>query len=221
MFLIVSLSGGVSNDDAYFTKYFLPENITAFFLNMLDDAPKTKSITIVSALATLWAASNSMYALMKGIHLSFTHKKPRLNVKYRTKAILLTLALLVVVFSSFSVLLIWDFISQHLFGALRGSNFLIDILRYFAAALVIFVFMLVLYAAGSNEKPRTFVRGAMFTAVVWTVVSYAFEFYLNNFNKYATLYGTIGIFLALVLWLNIISTVILLGAAISAVTSKK
>ncbi len=59
--------------------------------------------------------------------------------------------------------------------------------------------------------------GALVAAIGWTVASWGFEVYMRYFSRYTALYGGVGVFLGLAVWLFISSIVILLGAEVNAI----
>lgn len=62
--------------------------------------------------------------------------------------------------------------------------------------------------------------GTVFTSVCWVLVSTLFSFYMNHFSKYSLIYGSIGAFIMLMLWIYMSSLILLLGAVINAALYK-
>ena len=58
--------------------------------------------------------------------------------------------------------------------------------------------------------------GTLFTSVGWVFVSTVFSFYMNHFSKYSLIYGSIGAFIMLLLWIYMSCLILLLGAVINA-----
>jgi membrane protein len=58
--------------------------------------------------------------------------------------------------------------------------------------------------------------GAVFSTLGWTVVSIGFSFYVNHFESYSRIYGSIGAVIALMTWLFINSVIILIGGEVNA-----
>jgi membrane protein len=57
--------------------------------------------------------------------------------------------------------------------------------------------------------------GAIFTTFGWIATSMLFSFYINNFANYTRVYGSLGSIIALLLWINMSSMIILIGAEIN------
>jgi len=58
--------------------------------------------------------------------------------------------------------------------------------------------------------------GAVLTSLFWILFSMLFAYYVNNYGNYSKLYGSIGVIIVLMLWLQITSTTILLGGELNA-----
>jgi membrane protein len=59
--------------------------------------------------------------------------------------------------------------------------------------------------------------GAIFTTITWVLLTLAFRFYVDQFANYSRFYGALGALIALMIWLQLISTVLLLGVEVNAV----
>ncbi|HAK43847.1 MAG TPA: YihY/virulence factor BrkB family protein, partial [Clostridium sp.] len=57
-------------------------------------------------------------------------------------------------------------------------------------------------------KWREAFPGAVFTSIVWIILSMGFAFYVNNFGKYTDIYGSIGVVIVMMIWLQITSNTI-------------
>jgi membrane protein len=56
--------------------------------------------------------------------------------------------------------------------------------------------------------------------VIWVAASRGFVVYLNNFDAYNRIYGSIGAVVALLFWLYLSGYAILLGAAVDAARAR-
>jgi len=56
---------------------------------------------------------------------------------------------------------------------------------------------------------------------LWGIASWGFSFYLSNFGNYNEVYGSIGVAIALLMWLYVSAFVILLGAALNVQLDKR
>ncbi len=58
--------------------------------------------------------------------------------------------------------------------------------------------------------------GTVFTSLAWVLVSTVFSFYMNHFSRYSLIYGSIGAFIMLLLWIYMSCLILLLGAVVNA-----
>jgi membrane protein len=58
--------------------------------------------------------------------------------------------------------------------------------------------------------------GSVLAAVLCIAITHLFSFYISNFATYNKLYGSIGTFIGLMIWLYLLSLTILLGFEINA-----
>ena len=72
-----------------------------------------------------------------------------------------------------------------------------------------------------NAVPRTqpwhsVLPGATLATCMWFVVTILFGWYLQNYADYNVIYGSLGVAIALLVWMYLISLVILIGAELNA-----
>jgi len=99
-----------------------------------------------------------------------------------------------IIYSGFSHLLYYS-----------GQWFIILSLCFMSIAVIYY------YAPSKRSKFRFFSAGAIMAALLLVLSSLAFSFYLNHFAQYNKIYGSIGTLIALLIWMNINSFVLLLG----------
>ena len=64
-------------------------------------------------------------------------------------------------------------------------------------------------------------QGAVFTTLTWSLFTLAFQYYVDHYANYSRFYGTLGALIALLLWLQLISTILLVGVEINAVAMQR
>ena len=52
---------------------------------------------------------------------------------------------------------------------------------------------------------------------MWFIVTMLFGFYLQHYADYSVIYGSLGVAIALLVWMYLISLVILIGAEFNAI----
>ena len=67
-------------------------------------------------------------------------------------------------------------------------------------------------------KFNNVIVGTIFTTVSWVTTSLLFSFYINNFENYGEVYGSLGGVIALISWLYISALTILIGGELNAIS---
>ncbi len=170
---------------------------------------------------TVFAATNGMMALMRAFNMALHVKEKRSYLKARLIALFLTMLLFIVLVCAIVVLIVGRIILDFLFEkALLNENFtfyLLQIVRYGGIFLIFYLGICVIYffAPAVHKRLKFFNIGAFIASVLGILATNLFSYYLANFNSYNKLYGSIGTFIALMVWLYLISLILVLGFEIN------
>ena len=215
--LMLLMLSAVSSADTDMFAYIMPP----FVIKILDDIMKITPDIKVAALSfavALWSASTAIWALMDGIHLAYTGRVHDKLKNGRIRAIVFTLILMIMAFV---------FVSAAFLSGMN-FNFFIFIpldynlyyaLRIFLVLISIFTFIVLLYSMTPCVKiklNKTFF-GIIITSISWLLSTWGFDIYMNMFNNYSVIYGSIGAFLGLALWLYAVTLILFLGAELNAI----
>lgn len=171
-----------------------------------------------SLLATLWAASSGMYAVMRQLNITYSVKEARSFIRGRATAIGLSLLFGVLVLGAFTLIVLGGVVEDWLgFGGIVTALF--AAFRWVVIVLALLLALAMIYYFGPNVRQRwKFVTpGSMFATVALIAASLAFAVYTRHFANYDATYGSIGAVIILMLWLYIAGLVILIGAEIDAI----
>jgi membrane protein len=96
--------------------------------------------------------------------------------------------------------------------------FLIFALRFLVIFIVFFLAISTLYYFGPaiHYNWRFFSLGSLVATFLTLAVSYGFSFYVTNFSTYNKVYGSIGVLIALMVWIQLVTVVLLIGYEINA-----
>src|SRR5436309_1625672 len=91
-------------------------------------------------------------------------------------------------------------------------------MRWLIATLTsIAVIALIFHHAVPRTQPwHSVIPGSVLATVLWFSVTVGFRAYLQHFGDFATIYGSLGFAMALLVWMYMISLVILVGAEFNA-----
>jgi membrane protein len=96
--------------------------------------------------------------------------------------------------------------------------FMWTVIRWLIAALTSIAVIALIY---HNAVPRTqpwhsVLPGATLATAVWFAATTLFGWYLQHFADYSIIYGSLGVGIALLVWMYMISLIILVGAEFNA-----
>lgn len=176
-----------------------------------------------TSVITLWTASGVMISWMDGFRRCYELPKTWGLVKERLIAFLLVVfalipmtfsTLLVAVGSKFETRLLpyidpdFSFYVLLLWGAIR---WLIATLTSIAVIALIYH-----HAVPRTQPWHSVMPGAILATVLWFSTTIGFRAYLQHFGDFATIYGSLGVAMALLVWMYLISLVVLVGAEFNA-----
>ncbi len=205
-------------------KYFLPPYAYSIIVDITKQAVSERSLKLLSfgMITTIWAASNGLEALIRGLNKAYGRKDDRPYWKIRLLSILYTVALALILLFSLIMLVFGGIITQNLFRYLGSSDMFIliwDIGRYiFPLISMILIFILIYFYSPNKQKIRltNVIPGSVFTSLGWVTISYVFSIYISRFAVYSKMYGSIGGIIALLIWLYWCSILVLIGGEINA-----
>ena len=184
---------------------------------------RSLGLLITTSLLTLWTSSGVMISWMEGFRRSYQLPKIWGLVKERMIAfslvilagIPLTFATILVAFGS----RIETRILFHL-GHEFGPYILLlwTAVRWLIAGLTSVAVIALIY---HNAVPRTqpwhsVLPGATLATAVWFGATALFGWYLQRYADYSIIYGSLGVGIALLVWMYMISLIILVGAEFNA-----
>ncbi|ETT73317.1 ribonuclease BN [Paenibacillus sp. FSL R7-277] len=202
----------------------MPDEAISIIEEILQDVSAGRSQTLLSfgMLATLWAASKGINAIIKGLNRAYEIDESRAFWKIRGIALLATLTIGFVVLLSILLLVLGSWLKTQVFLLVDlpyGFQKLWDLLQYAIPLLVMFIVFTLLYWIAPSRRLalREVMPGALFTTIGWITTSILFSVYVNQFSDFSKTYGSLGGVTVLLLWLYISSFIILAGGEINAV----
>ncbi len=176
-----------------------------------------------TSVVTLWTASGVMISWMDGFRRCYELPKTWGLIKERLIAFMLVIfALIPMTFATILVAVGSKFETRLL--PYIDPDFSVYVLllwgamRWLVATLTsIAVIALIYHHAVPRTQPwHSVMPGAMLATVLWFSVTVGFRAYLQSFGNFATIYGSLGVAMALLVWMYLISLVVLVGAEFNA-----
>ena len=181
-----------------------------------------KGLLSFGLLATIWAASSGVHALISSINVAYGVRQARGWWRDRVRAIQLTLGFVVLIVAALILIFFGGHISAQVasvygFGLVFKTTW--NILQWpIVVGFVLLACEMIYHYAPNIDRPRRWVTpGGLFAVTAWLLLSYGFRFYVSRFANYTLTYGSIGSVMVLMLWLYLTGIAVLVGGEINAI----
>lgn len=175
----------------------------------------------------LYLATNGMMALMRAFNACYRTVERRNFFKMRITATGLTVMMAIGLFLSIILLVVGQIILNYFTENVEElarlnldslSIYFIFLLRFVVIFIVFFVAISCIYYFGPavHYNWRFFSIGSLLATIACLAISYGFSFYVTNFGSYNKVYGSIGALIALMIWIQLLTMVLLFGYEINA-----
>ncbi|MBY0758352.1 MULTISPECIES: YihY/virulence factor BrkB family protein [Sellimonas] len=206
----------------------LPQSIIPFIMSIVNEVyNQSKAIIPVTLLVALWSAGRGVLAVTSGLNCIYESKETRNYFYLRLRSSVYTVLFLLVIVLCLLLAVFGNrisvFVQFHVPVLIKAMDFLIRI-RTMLMTGVMVVFCLLLYRFLPDMKKKTKwkhqIPGAVFAAIGWQVLSLVFSVYLDIFQGFSTMYGSLTTIVLVMLWLYFCMYVILLGGAFNTLIYK-
>lgn len=185
-------------------------------------------IGVAGFFVTLFLASNAIAVIIKGLNRANKIQENRTFIHVRLLSILMVFVNTFFLFISINLIIFGKVILYVISPYLHLPDGIINtvlILRWPVAFILLFVLAMVNYyvlpARDFSLKRKSIVPGALFFCIFWLLGSWLFSLYVNELGTYNKVYGTIGTFAILMVWLYYTSIIMLIGGEINNQTLDK
>ncbi len=201
----------------------LPAGSTTAIAYLRGTTNRPVSLLVTASLITLWTASGVMISWMEGFRRCYQLPKIWGLVKERLIAFsLVILAGIPLTFSTILVAFGSRIETRILFHLNHEFGFYILLMwtavRWMIATLTSIAVIALIY---HNAVPRTqpwhsVLPGSVLATALWFASTAIFSLYLQRYADYSLIYGSLGVSIALLVWMYMISLVVLVGAEFNA-----
>jgi membrane protein len=171
-----------------------------------------------------YLSTNGMMALMRAFNACYRTIESRGGIKTRLIATALTFNMAFVLFLAIILLVVgqvsldyimtnldWIDLSQFTVGLIFFLRFVVIFVVFFLAISTIYYF-----GPAIHYNWKFFSIGSIVATLLCMGISYGFSYYVTNFGTYNKVYGSIGVLIALMVWIQILAIVLLVGYEINA-----
>lgn len=179
-------------------------------------------LSIGFILATFFA-TNGMASLIKAFNKASLSRETKTWLQLRIKALILSFAIVValslgITIFTFSALII-NFLKNKIdYDLSTFWTFIIKLSRWVILFGIYFftVSMLYKYAPANSKRWKFINPGSTFATILAILTLSGFVYYINNFNTYNKLYGSIGTMIVIMIWMYLNSLILLIGFELNA-----
>jgi membrane protein len=175
----------------------------------------------------MYLSTNGMMALMRAFNACYKTIENRKGWKTRLIATGLMFNMTFVLFLAIILLIVGQFALDYFIEHVREFDFvniddftvyMILAIRFFVIFTVFLLAISCIYYFGPaiHYNWRFFSLGSFIATLLCLGVSYGFSFYITNFGTYNKVYGSIGVLIAVMVWIQLITVVLLIGYEINA-----
>ncbi|MBR1798898.1 MAG: YihY/virulence factor BrkB family protein [Bacteroidales bacterium] len=198
----------------------IPEKIFTSISTTIDDIMGHKHTTLLSIgfVSSIILAANGMNGIIVSLNFANNSVEKRPYVERYLLCIALVFVLFVVIALALALIIghryvLHLLIEQGIFFDTAISTLLFNVLRWLLLSFTTLVAVSLIYYLAPVKKQRVgfFSSGAILATGMFFLLVWGMGVYLNNFNRYNLLYGSIGTLLMLMLWTLFTCIVLLVG----------
>ncbi len=235
MLFLMSIFGWMGNKSLMepvllFLAKFMPEQAMNLIMTVLSEVmifSQGGIMAIIGFVATTFLSMNAMAVVLKGLNRAYKVKETRNLIYTRILSLMMILVDVMVLFLSINLIIFGKIIIGFLYnhGYISETVALVImigrwLIAFAALFLMAFLSYYILPDLKGNEsfKRKSAIPGSFFFVIFWLVASWGFSIYVNNLRTYNMVYGTIGAFAVLMIWLYYTSILILIGGELNSQT---
>lgn len=182
-------------------------------------------IGFIGIIVTLFLTSNAVAVILKGLNRAYKVEETRSFVYTRILSIIMVFVNTFMLFLSINLIVFGKVIINfliHYIGISHAFALTLLTLRWPVSFLALYAMAFINYyilpdlKGEESLKRKSALPGTLFFCIFWLVGSSAFSVYVNNLHTYNKVYGTIGAFAVLMVWLYYSSFLLLIGAEINS-----
>lgn len=195
---------------------FLPEDVVAFLNLAIEHITKSSNNALLTfgLVFSVWFPLRAVSNLMEAINDIYGEEK---SGSHSIRTAILT-ALTIVLTPAMLLLLL---LGERVLGFVGeyipiSAEFIIGWSRMrfvpMAAALLFMLSAVYFFSPSKIQKARYILPGAILSMGVWMLFSLIFSYYVDHMGRYSIIYGSIGVIIALLVWMDWSMIAMLMGA---------
>ena len=195
---------------------FLPEDVVAFLNLAIEHITKSSNNALLTfgLVFSVWFPLRAVSNLMEAINDIYGEEK---SGSHSIRTAILTALTIVLIPAMLLLLLLVErvlgFVGEYI---PISAEFITGWSRMrfvpMAAALLFMLSAVYFFSPSKIQKARYILPGAIISMGVWMLFSLIFSYYVDHMGRYSIIYGSIGVIIALLVWMDWSMIAMLMGA---------
>lgn len=195
---------------------FLPEDVVAFLNLAIEHITKSSNNALLTfgLVFSVWFPLRAVSNLMEAINDIYGEEK---SGSHSIRTAILTALTIVLIPAMLLLLLLGErvlgFVGEYI---PISAEFITGWSRMrfvpMAAALLFMLSAVYFFSPSKIQKARYILPGAILSMGVWMLFSLIFSYYVDHMGRYSIIYGSIGVIIALLVWMDWSLIAMLMGA---------
>ena len=206
----------------------MPEQAMNLILTVLSEVmifEQGGMVAAIGIIVTIILSTNGIAVVLKGLNRAYKVEETRNFVYTRVLSFIMVFVNTLVLFLSINLIIFGkvfiSFAVNHLHMSKQIAIMLLTLrwpVAFLALYIMAFLSYYILPDLRGNEafKRASALPGSLFFCTFWLVGSWGFSVYVNNLKTYNFVYGIIGAFIVLMIWLYYTSILLLIGGEINS-----
>jgi len=203
---------------------FFPKEIVSIIAGYNDYIANISNIymLIISIVISIYSSSRGVEAVIISVGSIYKTEEHRFFIYRILVSIILTISISIILFVFLPITIIGAKALSKIYYTLEIGKILPNIPYWIFVIfilLVIFFIMLFLYRFAPNKKIKlkSLIPGSVFSTTLTALSGIGISIYIRISSRFSLLYGSIGTFIAVMLWFYIFANIILIGGEINHV----
>ncbi len=213
----------VSEENIAFLANLIPNEILTVLEEYLRESARGNALSLmmIGGILTIYSMGKAIQTMKRKIMLSYNAKAKNQTVAGWIVSFVFVFLVMISFYAMLIIIVAGNRIfnwTVTIFPFLNAVYPTFQFVRLFVVAGYLFFVLWGLYyiLPGIKQSSRLVLPGASFAMLSWVLMSYLFSYYLQHFSNLTSLYGSLSMIIALMLWLFIVNLILLMGAYINS-----
>lgn len=178
---------------------------------------------LISLGLSAWSANAGMKAIFDALNVAYGEEEKRGFIRLNLTSLLFTLGLILTAIVALAAIAAIPILLNQLYLG-SAIEWLLWLGRWPVLLSIVMLGLAALYRFGPSRDDAQWKwvsPGAIVASLAWFLGSLMFSWYLSNFEDYNKTYGALGAVIALLMWMWLSATIILLGAELNSETERQ